>query len=311
MRNLDLNLLLMFDILYQERSVTKAARRLNLTQSAVSHSLRRLRLALNDELFIRGANGLEPTSRANSLADKLAPALGQIRDAVAYSEFDPADSARCFTIVACSLYLEQQAPHLVERVREFAPHVSLHFVRTASFGDMLSEGSSFDVAVDVVDDIPAGLCGTRLAKEPLLWVAGAASPLVGQRVTADMLTSQPSVQFEVQEGWHRGQNVDDPLFDGTIFESDIRRLWLSRGGGDAANLYVAEASLAAHLMAGTDYVGRLPKSLAERYAASSDLALLDIDFSAGDETLSLVWPRHLDSDQGRIWLTELMHSSYR
>jgi len=83
MMDIDLNLLRIFDILYDERNVTRAAARLFLTQSAVSHALARLREVLGDPLFMRIPSGLQPTERAHQLAPRLRVALAEIRNAVA------------------------------------------------------------------------------------------------------------------------------------------------------------------------------------------------------------------------------------
>src|SRR5712675_2132001 len=93
MMDIDLNLLRIFDILYDERNVTRAAARLFLTQSAVSHALARLREVLGDPLFMRIPSGLQPTERAHQLAPRLRVALAEIRSAVATPIFDPAKTA--------------------------------------------------------------------------------------------------------------------------------------------------------------------------------------------------------------------------
>ena len=90
MMDIDLNLLRIFDILYDERNVTRAAARLFLTQSAVSHALARLREVLGDPLFVRIPSGLLPTERAHQLAPRLRVALAEIRSVVATPIFDPA-----------------------------------------------------------------------------------------------------------------------------------------------------------------------------------------------------------------------------
>src|SRR5882757_3816478 len=104
MMNIDLNLLRIFDILYDERNVTRAASRLFLTQSAVSHALARLRDVLGDPLFVRIPSGLQPTVRAHQLAPRLRVSLAEIRSAVAPSMFDPATTRRRFTISAGSYF---------------------------------------------------------------------------------------------------------------------------------------------------------------------------------------------------------------
>ncbi len=98
-RTIDLNLLVMLEALVAERSVSKAARRMGLTQSAVSHALRRLRDTFNDELFVRSADGMEPTLRALELANATHAALEQIERTIDKSaSFDPATAERTFTL---------------------------------------------------------------------------------------------------------------------------------------------------------------------------------------------------------------------
>src|ERR687897_1064804 len=89
----DLNLLVVFEVVLEERHVGRAADRLNLTPSAVSHGLRRLRKLLNDPLFLRTPKGVVPTARATELADPIAEILARIRNVVGTAEpFDPANS---------------------------------------------------------------------------------------------------------------------------------------------------------------------------------------------------------------------------
>ena len=95
---IDLNLLRLFDALAEERSVTRAGARLGLTQSAVSHALNRLRHVLQDELFVRGPDGMRPTARAEEIAPRLRHGLHQLQQALAPVTFTPADTQRRFTI---------------------------------------------------------------------------------------------------------------------------------------------------------------------------------------------------------------------
>src|SRR5579863_2087615 len=90
--SLDLNLLRVFDVLLEERSVTRAGGRLGLTQSAVSHALNRLRYHLDDELFQRHAQGMQPTRRALEIGPSLHAALAQLQTALAPADFHPAVS---------------------------------------------------------------------------------------------------------------------------------------------------------------------------------------------------------------------------
>src|SRR3954451_2098090 len=100
---LDLNLLRVFEALMQERSATRAGERLGLTQSAISHALNRLRYVLQDELFVRGADGMQPPERAPEISPLLRQGLLQLQLALAPADFVPERSDRRFTI-PCTEY---------------------------------------------------------------------------------------------------------------------------------------------------------------------------------------------------------------
>src|SRR5579871_4711653 len=96
--SLDLNLLRVFDAMADEHSVTRAGARLGLSQSAVSHALGRLRAMLEDPLFVRGPEGMRPTPLALEIAPRLRQGLVQLQEALSPTAFDPAQTARRFTI---------------------------------------------------------------------------------------------------------------------------------------------------------------------------------------------------------------------
>src|ERR1700740_2546411 len=106
---IDLNLLHIFDVLLDERSVTRAGARLGLSQSAVSHALNRLRHTFADELFRRTARGMTPTPRALEIGPRVHAALTQLQAAVSPSTFDPATTERRFVLVsgayACAIFV--------------------------------------------------------------------------------------------------------------------------------------------------------------------------------------------------------------
>src|SRR5580692_10410569 len=96
--SLDLNLLRVFDAMADELNVTRAGGRLGLSQSAVSHALRRLRHALQDPLFVRGPEGMRPTARAEEIAPRLRQGLAQVQEALSPTAFSPSTTTRRFTI---------------------------------------------------------------------------------------------------------------------------------------------------------------------------------------------------------------------
>jgi LysR family transcriptional regulator, transcriptional activator for leuABCD operon len=151
LRGIDLNLLPVFEAAYEERNLSRAARRLAMTQSAVSHALSRLRSTFNDELFVRQARGVVPTPVADSIYAKLRGALGAVRDSVAEMRgFDPRTSARQFFVGVSHPLGPMIAVRLRERLRRTAPSVDVAFStrsRPIELARAMREGR-IDAAVD-------------------------------------------------------------------------------------------------------------------------------------------------------------------
>ena len=162
LRRLDLNLLLTFDSLYRNRSVTSAAVELSISASAFSHALGRLRESLNDELFIRQGNRMQPTKRADLLASAVSESLKILSDQLAQWEpFDPMTSQRTFVLAATDYTAFELLPKLMGRLHEAAPNVSLRVVhsdRKVSIEDL--ESGRIDFALGYSEDrdtLPVGV----------------------------------------------------------------------------------------------------------------------------------------------------------
>lgn len=127
-RTLDLNLLRVFDAVMAERSLTRAARSLSLTQPAVSNALSRLRLALGDELVRRSGQGVSPTPRALALWPAVRDALRQLQQSLAPDSFVPAEADNDFVLAMADATAAELVPQLVRMIETEAPGVSLRVV---------------------------------------------------------------------------------------------------------------------------------------------------------------------------------------
>lgn len=163
LRRFDLNLLVVFDVLMAERSVTRAAERLGRTQSAVSHSLARLRVQLGDPLLIKGARRMEPTLFATAFIEQAQPILRDIQRVLApRRRFEPQGSQRIFRIAAPD-FASGIFTELLGRLHSEAPGMSIEW--TAPRESMLLEVAEgrLDAAM-----APAGLrLPTGIAAEPI------------------------------------------------------------------------------------------------------------------------------------------------
>lgn len=175
--NLDLNLLRVFDALLEERSVTRAGDRLGLTQSAISHSLGRLRHVLGDPLFTRKSGGIEPTPRALEIGPALHAALDQMREALSPPVFNPLTAERRFTLAAGPYACTILVPALVERLHQAAPRVELQIEAYGpDYHDNLDAGR-IDAAIVSRDSVARRFKFVPLFNEDMVWVVRRGHPL--------------------------------------------------------------------------------------------------------------------------------------
>src|SRR5882757_1356747 len=124
---IDLNLLVVFDAIMRERSVTRAGQRLSLSQPAMSHALTRLRHALKDQLFVRSPNGMIPTPRAEQLATPIRIALDGLQQSLEPVQFDPSKATTTFRIAVDNYAAIVLVAPIAARITSMAPGVTLDF----------------------------------------------------------------------------------------------------------------------------------------------------------------------------------------
>ncbi|RVI19908.1 LysR family transcriptional regulator, partial [Sinorhizobium meliloti] len=168
----DLNLLVLFETVFDERNVGRAAERLNLSASAVSHGLGRLRRLLNDPLFLKTPKGVVPTERAKELEAPIRDVLARVRTVISTAEpFDPARSRRRFTIGTAdgfSVFL----PPLLDEIARTAPGIDLvvrHMQMETALSDL--DGRLIDVAIAPFYELPARFAAQRLYEDDFVIAA--------------------------------------------------------------------------------------------------------------------------------------------
>ncbi|MGH1359470.1 MAG: LysR family transcriptional regulator [Burkholderiaceae bacterium] len=289
-RRLDLNLLLVFSVMIRERSVTRAASKLFLGQPAVSAALSRLREATGDKLFVRGANGMDPTVRALQLAEQIKPALEAIEAAFFQPDtFDPATATRTFRIRLADSVEVALFPPLLKRLRETAPGLRFS-LRSAAVGDArddLDKGT-LDLAIGVYsDDSPR----YRLREVGLERFAVLYSPdhlKVSNPITLDEYLSYPHLLTSFMGGL-TGQ-IDD------VLESigRERTVLLSTPGFLGMSYYLKSAP----------YVATMPRASAQVFANQFGLSISPVPVDAPTIPLAMLWHSRSDGDPALAWLVE-------
>lgn len=288
----DLNLLVALDALLSERSVTKAAARIGIGQSAMSHNLARLRELFGDELMTRGPAGMQPTPRAMALADPVRVALGQIETLVSREQvFDPATAERVFRIGLPDSTEVLIGPALLAYVCEHAPGIRFRFYAAEGQGllDDL-DADRLDLGIGV-GAFPGGQVHHKrrvLATDSYLVMFNARKVPVSTPMSLEDYVRLPHVLTSLRRG-ERGV-VDDAL----------EKLSLSRTIALVTPRFVAVP----FLVAGAAVITTMHARLARYFAAQMDLSLSPPPIELPQLTTSLLWHASYDSDPAHIWLRD-------
>lgn len=199
---LDLNLLVVFDALMHERNVTRAARRLFLSQPAVSHALARLRTSLGDPLFVRNGRDMTPTARAEALIPVVRPLLEGLDEALHGSAFSPARLDQVFRLALPDIAEWVVVPRLLPAMAREAPRarLALHEIDLDHFQGQMARGE-LDLAL--VADVPLrpGMHRRLLVREDrMVGVVRAGHPLARRKPTAEQLRRTPRLAVTLSGG---------------------------------------------------------------------------------------------------------------
>ncbi len=316
LQRIDLNLFRVFEAILQQRSIIGAAKTLGVTPSAVSHALSRLRRSLDDELFVHGGDGMEPTSRAVELAPSIRDGLGRIDDAIGVKPFVPSESARTFRISASDYGAIAVLPALVRRLCEVAPQIELRVFpyNRVDVVQHLDEGR-IDVVIGWFSDLPPRMRRTSLLVEKEAVVVRRGHPLTKEPVTLERLLLFPYVVVEVT-------GSEEQATDGFMDERGVwRRVWIDRllietSAKDKDVVGHVAVSLPHYaavpdILAGTDMVATLPERLAVRAADQGVLTILDLPYEPLIVDVEAIWHSRGERDAGLQWLLGEMAAAAR
>lgn len=282
----DLNLLITLDVLLAEGSVARAAKRLQLSPSAMSRALARLRETTGDPLLVRAGRGLVPTPRALALREQVSRLVQDAHAVLRPAQsLDLAQVARTFTLRTSEEFVENFGPALLARIAREAPGVRLRFVsRTDKDSTLLREGS-VDLETGVVDPTASPEVLTQaLFRDRLVGVVRSRHPLSQGEVSAQRFAEGRHV-YVSRRGRARGQ-VDDAL----------QALGLTR----QISTIVAGFATAIALARDTDLIASVP----ERYTAHQREGLhsFALPLTLPPFTVAMLWHPRLDADLAHRWL---------
>lgn len=293
----DLNLLVAFEALMSERHVTRAAARVGLSQSAMSHTLGRLRSQFNDRLFVRQRNAMIPTERAFELAATIDPALALLRDAMLpRRQFSPRSSERRFVIGMNDAVVAGMLPLVLPQLRREAPSVAISVMDLPSEkGVEALRTGLVEAAFDVYGELPEGYLRQPLVRVDLVGIADRRNPLiVGGKVSREAFLTAPHVKVAMAN-YHTSSSYDEHL--GLLGFS--RRV-------------VCETpffSSAAALVRNSDLIGVVGRHALGSIANLDDFVLFDLPIPPPSMSCEMIWHPRSKADAGISWLGRLFRQA--
>lgn len=291
---IDLNLLVLFEVVLEELHVGRAAQRLHVSPSAVSHGLGRLRELLRDPLFLRQPKGVVPTERARLLASPVAEILERTRQVLDRSErFDAHKSQRRFVIGAPDAVSGVLLPQLLAEMRREAPGIDLgvrNLVGQFETAYAELDQRTLDVALLPMGQVPARFVTRILFETENFVIVRRAGHPMGRRVTLARYCAAPHVLVSVSGDPH----------------GHVDRALAELGCSRRVVLTVSNFMHAMAIIAESDLVGAIPRRFATQYCGKFGLVSSEPPFTLRSEPIRAIVPQAATSDAGLVWLLDTL-----
>jgi DNA-binding transcriptional LysR family regulator len=288
----DLNLLIVFDAVMQDRSVTRAGSRIGLSQPAMSHALNRLRHMLKDDLFVRTPDGMVPTPRAEMLAQPLRSALSEMQLALEPVAFDPAKADRHFTLAVNNYAAVVLAPPLVAAVTAAAPSVRLD-LRPSGTLDLFQQmdRGDLDLVLGRDDDPVERFARTDLLEDPFVMVMRRGHPAIRRKLSPAAFAALPHLEIS-------SSGEDTGFID----------RWLAKNGCQRHIALRTPYLSAASVLVQSDFVATLSRRIAQEFVRNHPLEIRQPPYESPRIRTTMLWHRRLDRHPAHHWLREIILS---
>ncbi len=284
---LDLNLLVIFDAVMTELNVTRASERLRMTQPAVSNAIKRLRRLLNDELFVKVPSGVSPTPKAMEIWHPIREALGQIRQTLEPTAFDPATANATFTIAMNDSIASLVLPKLVTVLEKSAPNVDVRIIPTTNINaPHLLEQAEIDMALGVFVNPGSRLRSQTLFDSRLVCVMRCGHPLAGKTLTLERYVQAKHLLVTLT-----GESTG--LVEPLLQERGLKR---------RIAMTVNQFNLAPQLLAKSDLIAILPTRIVEVSGLADRLHLVPLPIEITTPVVKMMWHERNHYNQAQSWL---------
>lgn len=299
LRTLDLNLLKVFDVVMSERSLTRAAHHLALTQPAVSNALRRLRDVLGDDLLVRKGRNLEPTPRAQELWPAVRDVLQRLQTALAPSVFEPATASTTFVLTMADATAAELMPPLVGLITAHAPGISLRVVplTTRDPRRLLDEGHA-DLAIGNFPAVMTDLTARAQAGETVSFLH---HRLFQGDYVCVMRKGHPLAKGAFTLGRFCAARHMLVSFSGRAY-GFIDEALAALGHSRRVVLTVNQFFTAGKVVVHSDLLTVLPRHFVNVTGFAEQLVLRELPFAAPVIRIDALWHQRQDGSSAHAWL---------
>jgi DNA-binding transcriptional LysR family regulator len=283
----DLNLLVVFNAVAQEKNFTRAGQRLGMSQPAVSHALARLRYALKDELFVRTPEGMQPTPRAERMAGPVRAALRELQVTVEPDEFDASQTSRSYTIAANNYAARAVIPALARRMAKLAPSTVLEVrpIGALHLLDQLDAGG-VDLALTTLIEGGDRFKCVGLLDDEYVAILSSDNPVAAElELSIEAFAALPHIAIT-------SSGDDTHFIDDALADHGLARLVSAK---------VPLHSLILMLI-GSEALAVVPRRVAADLVAICPLTMRPLPFPSPRVSLSMIWHRRLDNHPAHRWL---------
>lgn len=287
MRPLELKLLVIFDVIMTEKSITQAAEQLSMTQPAVSNAVARMRVLWKDELFVPDGRKIQPTTYAKNVWEKVRDSLQNINQAIEPEYFEAKSAKRTFRVALPDIALDALWLDLRKLFEKEAPGLNLHAVPyTIACTKPMLDGADVDLVIGQSNRSLDNICTDHLFDTSYVCVMRKDHPLTQKHLTVE--------RFSLAE--HLLVSLSGDITSPT--DQALHQLGLTRRVAFTVNHF----SSAVPIIKESDLIAILPTDLIHNYLASNDLAITHPPVDIPHSSISMLWHKRQSADKGLIWL---------
>lgn len=291
-KKINLNLLVSFNSLITECSVSNAAKKCHVTQAAMSNTLHQLRELFNDPLFIRESKGIKPTPKALSLHGKIRDALASIEDVFTEEFFDPKLSKREFHLALSEHGENLLLPHLYKYISTFAPSIKL---RISPYRESINDIERLSTEIDIAIGSDYGI-SPQVYSEKLMLENGIIIMNKRHIYANKLMTMKSYLSLKhIAVTYNAGSSI-------SYIDASLKKLHHSRN----VIMYLTNIRTAVELVRNSDLVGTFPKALTLSLIKKDDFVIKKMPFHIDDYRISLLYHKRYSTEPAHAWLVSVI-----